>query len=293
MRNSLRIIGVRLAVAIATLSSTGWAEDEPTPYPPCDKTPTDAETNAAKGAFAAGQAAYNEGDYDRAINYWSDAYRRDCTAHALLRNLATAYELSGKKKQALLSLKTYLERQPDSPASTQIKTKIRSLEERIAADAQAAETPEEPDGPEMTPAAPPPVVGDAPEPDDDSGSRPFYPLIVAGVGGALGIVGLGIYIPNKSDLDSLEKRGREDFGCVNRNCDPDTPQSFLDASNDARKKTTLGGALGISGLVVASGGLAWYFLQPKKRETGARSKTPVVGAAVTPGYTGVSLSGRF
>ena len=41
------------------------------------------------------------GDYATAITYWRDAYRRDCTAHALLLNLARAFELKGDRAEAV------------------------------------------------------------------------------------------------------------------------------------------------------------------------------------------------
>ncbi len=291
MLKPLRIASVGLAMVLAT--SVASAEDEPPPYPACTKQTAEADTNAAKGAFAAGQAAYNEGDYERAITYWSDAYRRDCTAHALLRNLATAYELSGKRKHALLSLRTYLERQPDSPSSTQIKTKIQGLERRIAADAAAAQPGTEPPPVAEDPVDPRPPVVDDPPPDE-GGSRPFYPLIVAGAGGVLTAAGAAMFFSNSADLDSLEKQGEREFGCMGRNCPPGTPDGFLSQANDARKKTSIGGGLAIGGLAVLGGGLAWYFLQPKSGgDSAAVSKRPRVSAAVTPRFAGVSLSGNF
>src|ERR1700761_8957689 len=108
------------------------AEDEPKPYPECMKTPTDAETAAAKGAYQAGNASFDEADYPRAITYWEDAYRRDCTANLLLKNLARAYELYGQKRQAVVALETFLVREPTSGDKDQIQRRIEVLKKQIA-----------------------------------------------------------------------------------------------------------------------------------------------------------------
>src|SRR6476660_4881766 len=102
------------------------------PYPSCTTTPTEADRNAAKGAFAAGQGSFNEADYATAITYWRDAYRRDCTAHPLLLNLARAFELKGDRAEAITSLETYLQRKPDAPDADQIKRRIDNLKAQQA-----------------------------------------------------------------------------------------------------------------------------------------------------------------
>src|SRR5450432_1648260 len=108
------------------------AEDEPKPYPECTKAPTDSETAAAKGAYQAGNASFDEADYPRAITYWEDAYRRDCTANLLLKNLARAYELYGQKRQAVVALETYLVREPTTGDKEQIQRRIEVLKKQIA-----------------------------------------------------------------------------------------------------------------------------------------------------------------
>ena len=96
-------------VTIATLLASGLVHAEGvTQYAQCAHEPTETDLTAAKGAFQAGNASFDEADYPRAIVYWEDAYRRDCTAHALLLNLARAYELNGNKPQAVVALQTYI-----------------------------------------------------------------------------------------------------------------------------------------------------------------------------------------
>ena len=114
-------------LAMALLASARMASAQAKPYPECTAEPTEGDVAAAKGAFQAGQASFNEADYARAITYWEDAYRRDCTAHALLLNLARAYELGGDKEQAVEALQTYLARKPESPQKDQINRRIEVL----------------------------------------------------------------------------------------------------------------------------------------------------------------------
>ena len=127
-----------LLSALAIAPGVAQAEDAPKPFPPCEKTPTEGDVAGAKGAFQAGQASFEEGDYNRAISYWDDAYRRDCTAHALLLNLARAHELNNQKRHAVVALETYLARQPSSPQRDQIARRIEGLNEKIAQEAGAA-----------------------------------------------------------------------------------------------------------------------------------------------------------
>src|SRR5690606_19081636 len=135
-------------LGVLVLASAETASAQTRPYPECSAEPTEGDIAAAKGAFQAGQASFNEADYERAITYWEDAYRRDCTAHALLLNLARAYELKGDKAQAVEALQTFLARKPESPQKDQIERRIVVLNQQIATEAPeespAAAAPEPP-----------------------------------------------------------------------------------------------------------------------------------------------------
>src|SRR5690349_1488189 len=63
-------------------------------YPACGAhTPSPDDVAAAKKTFELGNRYMSEADYDRAIAYFRDAYRSDCTAHKLLVFVARANEL--------------------------------------------------------------------------------------------------------------------------------------------------------------------------------------------------------
>lgn len=275
--------------ALALAPALAHAEEAPKPIPPCEKTPTEGDVAGAKGAFQAGQASFEEGDYNRAISYWEDAYRRDCTAHALLLNLARAYELNNQKRHAIVALETYLARQPSSPQRDQIARRIEGLNEKIAAEAQ---NPPPKTGPGETPGQKPDGQP-APTPEPDAGGkRPLTPLIVAGAGGVLTILGGILYLKASGDVSDIEDK------CGGRACPPNSP--LIEEGNDARSRQTTWGIVTVGGLAVTAGGLVWYFmskpsgaqpaaaaLAPKKRAL------PRVDPVVGRGFTGLAVSGTF
>jgi hypothetical protein len=262
------------------------AEDAPSAYPPCDKTPTEGEVEGAKGAFKAGQASFEEGDYTRAISYWEDAYRRDCTAHALLLNLARAFELNNQKQHAVTALETYLARVPSSPQRDQIARRIDVLKEKLAAE-QA--TPGVATPTDRSVPAPKPVTVEHDK--TGGGKRPLTPLIVAGAGGVITVVGGILYLGAASDVKNIEDK------CRGRTCkDP----ALSEEGNSARTRQTTWGVVTVGGLAVAAGGVVWYFLsepEPAPKSARASRKQHSLGGRVDPvvsrGFTGLAFTGRF
>jgi hypothetical protein len=265
------------------------AEDEPKAYPECTKGPTDAETAAAKGAYQAGNASFDEADYPRAITYWEDAYRRDCTANLLLKNLARAYELYGQKRQAVVALETFLVREPTSADKEQIQRRIEVLKKQIATE-KAAPAPV---GAAVTPTtAPPATTGPAqpePAPVASTGKRSVVPLVVAGAGAAITVVGVIVFAGGAKDVKHYEDV------CPNHDCTKTSdPIGNRDAANSARNKKIAGGVITGVGAATLAGGLIWYFAQPRSAETATGSLLkPQVSPAVSPGFAGLALSGAF
>ena len=281
---------------VALAPTLAHAEDDPKAYPECIKTPTDAETAAAKGAYQAGNASFDEADYPRAITYWEDAYRRDCTANLLLKNLARAYELYGQKRQAVVALETFLVREPNSIDKEQIQRRIEVLKKQISAEKAPPPVPVA----TQPIAAPAPVGAVSPEPAPavHSSHRPIWPLFVAGGGAVIFATGIAIYGPAAKDVKAFETK------CPNRECPERSPASpagtptqaeLIAQSNDARKKQITGGIITGVGAVTLAGGLVWYFAQPRKSETEAVGSVRHLrfSPAVSPGSAGLSLSGAF
>jgi len=275
---SLWLIGGGLAVAPALAR----AEDEPKAYPECIKVPTEAETAAAKGAYQAGNASFDEADYPRAITYWEDAYRRDCTANLLLKNLARAYELYGQKRQAVVALETFLVREPNTADKEQIQRRIEVLKKQIAAEKAA------PVAPAPTTPAPPPAQTEPPPESVTHSKRSNVPLFVAGAGGAILIVGAVVYGKAAKDVSHYEDL------CPNRDCGNGSEAAAnKEAGNSARTRKVWGGVVTGVGAATLAGGLIWYFVQPRHGESSAALRKPSVSPAVAPGFAGLALSGAF
>jgi len=285
-----------LGTALLLAPIAARAEEPTKSYPECSRAPTDGEVAAAKGAYQAGTASFDEADYARAIDYWEDAYRRDCTADALLLNLARAYELSGRKRQAVVALETYVQREPNSGGKDQINRRIEVLKKQIAQEtATPAATPTATPQPTTQPgptATPMPTDGQPmqePQPEASQGKRSVVPLVVAGAGGLVLIVGAAIWLPARSDVARYESHC--DVPSKREGC----PASEIDAANAAQDKQSLGGWITGGGAVIAAGGLVWYFVSPRKPAPVAvqAARRTELTPAVGPGYAGLSVSGSF
>lgn len=274
------------------------AEQEPPGYPNCERSPTDSEISAAKGAFEAGQVSFHEADYDRTILYWEDAFRRDCTALPLLLNLARAYELNGKLKHAVVALETYLERRPDAEDRQAIQKRILHLQEQAEA-LEARARPAEPTQPvvlhEDTSAAT--------DKGTSSAERPLWPVLlgggglaVAGVGLAVTLVGQGQVNGYTNGLCSMQSSAGEYQCRAETRRDPMTNQEVVvrdqqtveadakravDTRNIGIALTSVGGAALLTGVV------AWAITWSNGGEEVAL--LPVL----SPGYAGLNYSGKF
>ncbi len=115
------------------------------------------------------------------------------------------------------------------------------------------------------------------------------PLIVAGAGGVILIVGAAVYGQGAKDVNHYEEL------CPDHDCGTGAQATAnADAANDARgkKKSPAESVAGVGALTVA-GGLIWYFVQPRSAVTTGSLRKPLVSPAVTPSFAGVALSGAF
>jgi tetratricopeptide (TPR) repeat protein len=277
------------ALALLSVPALAQAEEPTKSYPDCGREPTDAEVQAAKGAFDAGNASFNEADYSRAIDYWEDAFRRDCTANPLLLNLARAYELAGRKRQAVVALETYIARRPSSGEKDQINRRVEVLKTKIAEeDAAAAAAPPTTNG-GTTPTTTGATTTTPTEQPAPRAKRSAGPWIVMGIGGAAAVVGAIGYVSSKQKMDDAAAAcgpgGRA-------NCASDTA---VEDGNEARKNlTTSGVVLGV-GVAAVAGGAIWWYLDGK-RVANAQASVPrrtAVVPLVSPELAGLSVSGSF
>jgi len=268
-----------LALSVLVLPSLSRAAEETHPYAECTHEASEADLTAAKAAFQAGNVSFNEADYPRAILYWEDAFRRDCSAHPLLLNLARAYELNGQKQQAVIALETFLQREPNTTERAQIQRRIEVLKKQLETE-HAAVPVAAPPPPSAAPAQAPPPEPQPVNLKDHPQANRVIPLVVAGAGAAIFVVGGLIYLDGAKEVKDYEKQ----CGTSHKEC----PNEIVEPANDAAKKETTGGVIALVGLPVLAGGLIWYVVASSSSSKSARV-TPAVG----PGYAGLSLNGAF
>jgi tetratricopeptide (TPR) repeat protein len=274
----MRILSRTLTTVCLLSFGTAAQAEEVKPYPPCTQQATDPDASGATAAFQAGKVSFNEADYPRAILYWEDAFRRDCTANIILFNLARAYELNGQKRQALLALETFLEREPNSAEKPQIVRRIEVLKKAIAS---------EPPPPSAVPnASAPPAQTTAPPPEkppsaSKTGGKPVFPLIVAGVGGAMFIVGALTYLGASSEVKEFESH------CDDPETREGCPDDEVPKAEDARKRQEAGAIVTLVSLPIIAGGVIWYAVAP--RSTASTRVAP----AVSQNFLGLSVDGKF
>jgi hypothetical protein len=278
-----------LALPLCLLAGQALAAEPPThTYADCAREPSEADLTAAKAAFQAGNVSFNEADYPRALLYWEDAFRRDCTAHPLLLNLARAYELSGQKKQAVIALEAFLTREPNSPERAQIARRAEVLKKQIESDEAATKALPPPTTATPATATPAPAPAPLPPPPEPSKGTQVLPLVIAGVGGAVVIVGGIVWLGASAEVRRFEKACprdpvKDEFKC------PRDQEDKIEPANQASKRQTVSGAVtAFVGLPMLAGGLIWFFASSPGKHPAA-----VVTPAVGPGFAGFSLDARF
>ncbi len=278
--------------------------DELTSYPPCTEEPSASDVDAAKGVFQAGRISFEEGDYDRTILYWEDAFRRDCTAVKLLLNVARAYELKGDLERAVLALRTYLQRDSEIQDRAAVEKRLVKLTSRLEEERKEASAPKEEEESKPNATVPP---AKAAKPKPTEASRPLWPVVTT----AAGVAGLAVgatfaalgqkAVNNERDRIALgvsdasgrhcSRKGRK-WECPS----PELQQLLTEALDDSdelkRSKTerTVGLAVvGGGAIITGIGAYFWYTLWKKSDRPEATAVLPVV----TSSYQGLSISGRF
>lgn len=281
----LRLWRIGLGASIALSVSLAFATDPVSLYPECTRKPTSADLDGAKGAHKAASQFYDRGDYEKAIRYWTDAYSFDCTAHGVLINIANAYEKQGDKASAVSALETFLKR---AGTDTTIEEKVRNLRQAAPPPVPTASaTPTVKPSASAVPSAAPKVMPSAAVPP---GRKPYgyKPLIAAGGGGAVAIVGGVLLGVGTSAISSATKK------CENRLC-PVGSEDQISKGNTGRIQQGIGATGLVVGLAAVGGGLAWELLFNKPRPAAAPpGKVSIhVLPAASPNEGGMSVSGSF
>ena len=233
--------------------------------------PSSEDTDAARLAFRDGQASFSEGAYLRAVELWKRAYQLDCSAHALLLNLAMAQELLGRPEDAVRTLELFNRRVPDSPYRQANHKRIELLRRQWVEQsrARAREQHKRPQ-----PAASPPT-------SHRTSESQVVALALAAGGGLMALAAGAIYVEGRASASSAEE------GCGQARSRCASPDDVIGGER-ARARSELAGWLAGGGLLVAATGSVWYLLS-----TPTPAGSVEWGASVSENGSALRVRGRF
>jgi tetratricopeptide (TPR) repeat protein len=238
----------------------------------CSDTRSARDPEAAKVAFRAGQTAFSEGAYARAVEFWNQAYRDDCTAHALLLNLAMAEELLGRPAEAIHRLKLFNRRSPESPYVEANAKRIQRLEQMAAEMSRGR-------GLQPRPA----TSVDRPAP---ASSGVSVPIVVSVVGGVVTLTGAALFVEGRLSAGAASDRcgaSRSDCGDA----------GAVIAGERARARAQAGGWLAVGGAAAAAGGLLWHFLSRPSDPLDQTTPSGLTFMTDVPGGASIGWTGSF
>ncbi len=300
-------IGLGSAVAQA-IKEPGWPPPEGAACKPSKK-----DTEEAKTLFGLGKNAHDTSNYTDAIKYYKDAYKRDCTAHLLLKNLGKVYEADGQYAAAVEVYKLFRARgKPAGEELDLLDAKIANLSKKVAPSTTETAptgtgtgtgtaptgtgTGTAPTGTasvvptDTAPSSSGTTVPTTPPPSSGPGVGPY---IVIGAGGVLTVAGVILGVTGNSKVVSTS----EEFAKLNC-APPNTPLAgdlarCNQLSSDGKaaiNRRNLGWVLTGVGVAAVGGGVVWLLLGGKKSEPAKAGQITLVPG---PGTAGIGLAGAF
>jgi hypothetical protein len=301
-----------LGLLVALASTPALAQQTGADYPPgCDESKvTRGDHERAHTVFLSGKQFLEESNYDKAISYFIDAYSIDCSVHAMLPIIATAYERKGDKAEAIRALGEYLKRAPGAPDHEVVEHRIRNLRDQLGRDqappAASSSPPVPPPSPAATPATPAPAVLPSPTPSapqteptaseaqppppaptsdtESSGSAGAAPWVLAGVGGAAVAAGVIMIAIGAGDVSTA---GQD---CPSHICATDAEKAAASKKqSDGYTLENAGLAVGGVGAGAVIAGLVWGIVDSSAHKKASARVIPVF----SPGYGGIAIVDRF
>lgn len=297
MRSRKPLLACLLGVAIAVpaLAQSGASV---TQYPACPDPPpklSQVEIEAAHASYRVGVEAYNRGDYQKALDNFREAFRRDCSKVALLNFISRAYEGLGQKAEAIHALEVYLQRNPKAEDAEDIQTRIKNLKAQLASSSSTATTTATAPTATVTAtvtatATPTATATAAPTETAEVRGHGAAPWVVVGVGAAAAIAGGVLIGVGQGDVSASRVKCTSNangtLSCIPADTTPGG-QNRATLNSRGTTETNVGLVVGGVGLAAIVGGLIWHFVEP----TGP-AKT-ALAPVVAPGYAGLSLAGKF
>jgi tetratricopeptide (TPR) repeat protein len=209
---------MRLFVATTLAAALAYAA------PAAAQPATQADEEAAKAHFLAGEAYYQQANYGDAVKEFNEAHRLSKRPD-LLYNISVCYERLGRWDDAIGALQQYLTEKPDAPDRVVIESRIANFQQRRDA---ARATP-----PPVTP--PPPATQPPPR------HRHTTSIIVGSIGAGVLLGALGTGVTAQLTYNDLNNK------CPNMTCNG--------GDQTLRDERNLGQALAIStDVLIALGG---------------------------------------
>jgi hypothetical protein len=282
------LLGVALAVPAIAQSGGSLTQ-----YPTCPDPPpkiSKAEFDAAHAAYNVGMEAYASSDYQKALDNFKDAFRRDCSKLALLDFIARAYEGKGDRAEAIHALETYLQRNPKAADAETIQARIQNLRALMQQNATATTTTTTTATvtvqPTTTATVTATATATATEPVSQGHTAGPWAVVVSGV--VLAVAG-GVMIPvGQISYDNASANCSHDPKTGQLICpSPPTTTDRLNQEQTGNAVRNVGIAVGGVGVAAVIVGLIWHFTEP----TGAKKAAvlPMLG----PGYAGLSFGTSF
>lgn len=245
-----------LVIALLATTTPAWADD--------------AQARARE-LNNQGNAAYELGNYDEAVERFSAAYKAYPDARILF-NLAQAYRKQQAYARALDLYRNYLRNLPEAPNRTAVEELIAELESLVSKQKAADARP--PQGTTSTALLQPPtIVTKVKEP------RPWYSNVAGWslVGGGLAAAGVGIgFFASASSLnDELAVAA-----------DPDK----AGLRSDIKTRRTIGTVFTAVGGLATLGGIAIFVWAPR---TVTKDIVPIRDLRLSLGTSTLTIGGRF
>jgi hypothetical protein len=271
---------------------------QPASYPPaCDASKVSkGDVDRAHAVYLSGKQFLDESNYDKAISYFTDAYSIDCSVHAILPIIATAYERKGDKAEAVRALEEYLRRVPNAADREHVERRIKNLNDQLGHEAPAASATATSSAPSASAVPAPAPTPESTVPPAPAAATPASleaphksagPWIVGGVGAAALIGGVVLYVVGSGDISNALSVCPSRTGC---------PASAADEGNQGRSLKTAGAIVGGVGLGAVAAGLIWLLVDRPANSPASVAGTeprrltrPVLRPILTPGYAGVEV----
>jgi tetratricopeptide (TPR) repeat protein len=268
---------------------------------------TKANVERAHAVFLSGKGFLDVSDYDKAISYFKDAYSIDCSVHAILPIIATAYERKGDKREAVHALEEYLKRAPGASDTDVVQQRIANLKDQIGREQPTVTAPATTTTPTTTTtttnagtsttststgtttAVPTDSSTGGPPP----GGHTIGPWILVGVGAAAVIGGIVLFVVGNNTVNNANADAAKAMCTFNPDKCP-TPalaDKLTNERNPGYQNETIGGVIGGIGIAAVAGGIIWHFAEGPSAPKAPGAAT--VAPAVAPGFAGLTIHGSF